>query len=106
MSRKKPRNRLRRILEVAVHEDRDVAVDMVEHRRQRRLVTEIPGQRDRHDARICRGGRLDDRPGPVHAAIVHQHHLVPRSGQHVEHAPEALEELGQHGLLVVEGDAD
>ena len=106
MGLEEARDGLGRILQVAVHDDCDIARDVLQDRGEGGLVPEVAGQRDRDEAPVPAGGRLDDGPGAVGAAVVDQHHLMPASGQGVDDPPQTLEELREHRFFVEERDAD
>ena len=81
-------------------------VAALQRRRQRRLVSEVARQPDSDDARVGRGCLDDQVERPVGAPVVDEDHLVRAAREGVEHRHEPPNELGEHRLLVVDGDRD
>ena len=76
------------MLEVGIHHDHRPAARMLETGAQRFLVTEIAGEGNIADLRICSGGGADRGQRAVGGAVVHKYDFVT-----AERLQDALERL-------------
>ncbi len=95
-------DRLRRVLQVPVHQDDRVPGDVVERRGKRGLVAEVPGKSDDREARL--GGRRTDQclSGSIPAPVVDKDDLMRAARDSVQHHSQAAEQLRQQLDLVVD----
>ena len=101
------RDRLRRVLQVAVHHHHEVARHVIQRRGDGNLVAEVARQRDRDDARIV--------PRPPRASISNVRSALPSSTNTSSCGPPGMSfstrrrrasSSGQHLLLVEHRDRD
>jgi hypothetical protein len=71
--REQARDFLGRVLEVTIHNHYPVAPGFREARGDRRMLAEVPAQPECPHPLVAFAQPLDDRPGPVWTAIVHEH---------------------------------
>src|SRR6185369_11396065 len=89
-----PRDRLRRVLEVAVDQHHAVAAGVVDPGSDRRLVAEVARQLHQLEARVLLVEAADDVAGAVGAAVVDEHRLPVIAGS-VECLGESAAQLRQ-----------
>ena len=97
------RNVFRSMLQVAIHRDNHVALGLMEARRQRRRLSEIPPQPD-HLQRPVRLHQIRQQfQAAVRRRIVHEHDLV-RSVNSYKHRRQAVIERQDGRFFVMDGD--
>ena len=97
-------DRFRRILQISVHHDDDVAGHVVQGRADGGLVAEIARKGDDDDPGVVGRGRGEQLERPVRAPVVDEDHLVRAPGQPVEDRPQPAQQLGDGLALVEERD--
>ncbi len=95
----------RRILEVGVDDDNGLPARVVEPGGDGELVAEVAREGDEAEARVFGLELLEQRAGPVGAAVVDEHDLEGLA-ERLEHIGEAGVELREDLLLVEAGDDD
>src|SRR5208283_651000 len=97
---------LRNILQIAIHYHDRIARDMIQSCSNRRLMPKVPGERNRHDARILTGCLAEHFEGPIRAAIVHKYDLVRPGRESIEHSLNAQQKLRQNALFIMDRNRD
>ena len=95
-----PGQKLRRVLEVAVHHGRAFAPRPGEAREDRPILAEIPGEAHSPDAIVRLMGTEDGLPGSVPGAVVHENQLIGDPGV-PEDAGHSPRRLLHRGLLII-----
>ena len=93
------------VLQVPVQRHDDLAPGVIEPRRERRRLPEVPAERHQDPAGVRRPDRFQAGPGPVRGAVVHGDDLV-GDALRVQGAADLVGEDGDVLLLVEDGDDD
>jgi hypothetical protein len=93
------------VLQIAVHLDDPATGGAQDARLDRGLLAVVAREANELHASVARGERAHDRCGRVAAAVVDEDDL-PRFARALEHGDQALGELADVALLVVDGDDD
>ena len=105
-SLKELRDGFRKVLEVAIHDDRGFAIDVIESRTDGGLMAIVSGEGNHDDAGILGGGLLEEGERGIGAAVIGKDDLVRAAGESVENGAEAAEEFGQDLFFVVNRNGD
>jgi hypothetical protein len=96
---------LRRMLQVVVHRDHDLAGRGADAAKQRRVLAVVPHEVDAADPGPLAGELADHFPAPVAAAVVDEQELDPRAARASERF-DAVDERRQARLALVDRDDD
>src|SRR5581483_8288147 len=99
-----PWNLLGRVLEVGVERDDDVRARVRESGEDRRMLPDVPGERDDRDALVPGGDREQDVERPVAAAVVDVDHLGGPIERLADGAQAGLERGKPRGLVEYRDD--
>ena len=93
------------VLQIAVQGHDDLATRVIESRRQRGRLSEVPAQRHQDPARVCAADRFEPGPGRVCGPVVHRDHLV-ADAMRIQRLADLLGEDRNVLLLVEDRDHD
>ena len=98
-------NVLRRILEVAIHDNGPGALTFLEARGDGGVLTEVPAETERADARVVLGELSDRRPRAIAASVVDEDDFG-RGCQPIQRRSQTPMQLGHAAGGVVNGNDD